>query len=238
LTTTQDVSAVRLRGLEFSWPGRTGFALCVSDFDVQVGERVFLFGASGSGKSTLLSLICGVAQPQRGSIEVNGVDLTALNGPSRDRFRANRIGVIFQMFNLLPYASPLENILLALAFAPERRRRISDPKAEALRLTTELGLAPDLVENARATELSIGQQQRVAAARALIGKPGLVIADEPTSALDAAAQQAFVDLLMRQVNEVGATLLMVSHDRRLEKSFDRTLDLSQIAIGTQRELCD
>lgn len=238
MTTTQDVSAVRLRGLEFAWPGRTGFALRVADFNVAVGEKVFLFGASGSGKSTLLSLICGVAQPQRGSIEVDGVDLAALNGPSRDRFRANRIGVIFQMFNLLPHASPLENILLALTFAPERRRRISDPTAEALRLTRELGLDPDLVQNARATELSIGQQQRVAAARALIGKPGLVIADEPTSALDAAAQQAFVDLLMRQADEVGATLLMVSHDRRLETSFDRALDLSEIATGTQRELCD
>jgi len=196
---------------------------------VASGEKLFLLGESGSGKSTLLSLICGIAQPQRGTVHVNGVELSGLSGAKRDRFRANHIGVIFQMFNLLPYASPLENILLTLAFAPERRKALKDPKAEALRLTGALGLDEDLVCNARASELSIGQQQRVAAARALIGSPRLIIADEPTSALDAATQSAFIDLLMQQVEAANATLLMVSHDARLATQFDRVLDLSDIA---------
>lgn len=204
------------------------------DFSVAAGEKVFLLGESGSGKSTLLSLICGIAQPQRGSIEVDGTDLEKLTGPRRDRFRANRIGVIFQMFNLLPYASALENILLSLAFAPERRKTLKDPRTEALRLTTALGLDADLVARARASELSIGQQQRIAAARALIGGPRLVIADEPTSALDAATQGAFIELLMRQVEAAGATLVMVSHDARLAARFDRVMDISEIAKRTSQ----
>jgi len=221
--------AVWLRDVSFAWPGRTRFSLHVPDFAISRGERVFLLGESGSGKSTLLSLICGIVQPGRGAVLVDGTDLTALSGPKRDRLRANRIGVIFQMFNLLPYASPLENILLALAFAPERRARVPDPEAEALRLTAALGLEPGPMRGARAAELSIGQQQRVAAARALIGGPHLVIADEPTSALDATAQGAFVDLLMAQVSAAGATLLMVSHDARLADRFDRVVDMRDIA---------
>lgn len=225
--------AIHLQDLSFAWPGRTGFSLAVPDFTVAAGEKLFLLGESGSGKSTLLSLICGIAQPQQGHVWVDGSDLATLSDPARDRFRANRIGVIFQMFNLLPYASPLENILLPLAFAPERRARIPDPNVEALRLTEALGLEVDLVTKAKASELSIGQQQRVAAARALIGAPRLVVADEPTSSLDAARQGAFIDLLMEQVDSAGATLLMVSHDARLSERFDRVLDLSEIATTTR-----
>ncbi len=226
---TTPTSAIELRDLAFVWPGRTGFSLHVPAFEVAAGEKLFLLGESGSGKSTLLSLICGIAVPQRGAVAVDGLDLTRLSGAKRDRFRANRIGVIFQMFNLLPYATALENILLPLAFAPERR--VPEPRAEALRLTGALGLDETLVTRARAAELSIGQQQRVAAARALIGGPRLVIADEPTSALDASAQGAFIDLLMGQVEAAGATLMMVSHDARLAERFDRVLDISEIAAG-------
>ena len=201
----------------------------VPAFEVAAGEKLFLLGASGSGKSTLLSLICGIAVPQRGVVALDGVDLVRVSDARRDRYRANRIGVIFQMFNLLPYATALENILLPLAFAPERR--LSDPQTEALRLTGALGLDEGLVKRARAKELSIGQQQRVAAARALIGGPRLVIADEPTSALDASAQGAFIDLLMGQVDAAGATLMMVSHDARLAERFDRALDIAEIAAA-------
>ncbi len=230
MPTRTDRDAIRLRDLSFTWPGRTGFSLTVPEFSVAAGEKLFLLGESGSGKSTLLSLICGIAAPRAGQVAVDGVDLARLRGPARDRFRANRIGVIFQMFNLLPYASPLENILLPLAFAPERRTSVGDPHAEALRLTGALGLDPDLVLRARASELSIGQQQRVAAARALIGGPRLVIADEPTSALDAATQGAFIELLMSQVDAAGATLVLVSHDARLADRFDRVRDISEIAV--------
>lgn len=226
--------AIRLRDLRFTWPGRTAFRMEVPDLRVARGEKVFLLGESGSGKSTLLSLICGINAPQRGEVEVDGTALGHLSAAARDRFRAERIGVIFQMFNLLPYASPLENILLPLSFARARRARVDDPRAEALRLTGALGLDPQLVCGARAAELSIGQQQRVAAARALIGGPALIIADEPTSALDTARQGDFLDLLMQQAEAEGATLLMVSHDARLATRFDRVLDLSQVAI-TSRE---
>lgn len=230
---TAKTAAIRLADLTFDWPGRSGFGLDVSEFSVDQQEKLFLLGESGSGKSTLLSLICGIAQPQKGVVEVDGTDLTQLSGPQRDRFRANKIGVIFQMFNLLPYATALENILLPLAFAPDRKSSVSDPQAEALRLTNALGLGADLVCRARASELSIGQQQRVAAARALIGKPRLIIADEPTSALDAARQDDFVNLLMEQVASVGATLVMVSHDARLASHFDRVVDLADVAKTRQ-----
>ncbi|SMP00515.1 ABC transporter ATP-binding protein [Shimia sagamensis] len=227
-------AAIELKDVAFTWQGRTQFTLSVPNLDVVEGEKLFLLGQSGTGKSTLLSLICGITQPQRGTVVVDGVDLAALRPSARDRLRAERIGVIFQMFNLLPYASPLENILLQLSFAPERRKRLGNAQDEALRLTAALGLDDQLVLNAQTTELSIGQQQRVAAARALIGRPQLIIADEPTSALDANSQTAFLDLLMAQAEEAGATLVMVSHDARLANSFDRTLDLADIASTKRR----
>lgn len=227
-------AAIDLNDVAFTWQGRTQFTLTVPNLTVPEGEKLFLLGQSGSGKSTLLSLICGITHPQSGAIAVDGVDLSTLRPSARDRFRAERIGVIFQMFNLLPYASPLENILLQLSFAPARRKRLDNPQDEALRLTAALGLDRDLVLNAQTTELSIGQQQRVAAARALIGRPRLIVADEPTSSLDANSQAAFLDLLMQQCDEAGATLLMVSHDARLAQSFDRTLNLADIGHTERR----
>jgi len=222
-------AAIDLKDVAFTWQGRTQFTLTVPALDVAEGEKLFMLGQSGSGKSTLLSLICGISQPQSGAVVVDGVDLGTLRPSARDRLRAERIGVIFQMFNLLPYASPLENILLQLSFAPERRKRLANVRDEALRLTSVLGLDQELVLNAQTTELSIGQQQRVAAARALIGRPKLIIADEPTSSLDANSQAAFLDLLMVQAEEAGATLVMVSHDARLASNFDRSVDLADIA---------
>lgn len=221
--------AIRLNGVDFAWSGRSGFRLEIPEFAVAAGESALLLGESGSGKSTLLSLICGVAAPQRGTVEVDGADLTQLSSGARDRFRANRIGVIFQQFNLLPYATPLDNVLLALRFAPERKSRIDSPRAEALRLTGALGLPDALVLRSPASELSVGQQQRVAVARALIGKPPLIVADEPTSSLDAGAQAAFLDLLFEQATEAESTLLMVSHDERLAGRFDRVVKLEDVA---------
>ncbi|MBY8976750.1 ABC transporter ATP-binding protein [Rhodobacteraceae bacterium NNCM2] len=201
----------------------------VPSLTVAQRERVVLLGESGSGKSTLLSLICGILTPQRGEIAVAGTILSAMRGSARDRFRADQIGVIFQQFNLLPFATPLDNILLPLRFSRSRRRKVADPAAEALRLTEALGLPDPLITGARAADLSVGQQQRVAVARALIGQPSLIVADEPTSALDAAAQTAFLDLLFGQVAEAGSSLIMVTHDARLADRFDRVLDLSDVA---------
>ena len=222
-----------LSGVSFRWPGAGGFSLSVPAFAMTAGESMLLLGDSGSGKSTLLSLICGIVRPQAGEVTVDGVALSSLSAGRRDRLRGERIGVIFQQFNLLPWASVEDNILLALRFAPDRRKRVGDAKAEAARLCAALGL-PEGAPKMQAGRLSTGQQQRVAAARALIGRPPLIVADEPTSALDASAQGAFLDLLFGQCRDAGATLLMVSHDARIAGRFDRALNLSDIAHAERR----
>ena len=192
------------------------------------GETMLLLGESGSGKSTLLSLICGTIAPQTGRIRVAGTDLTALSGAERDRFRAEQIGVIFQQFNLLPFGSVADNICLPLRFAPERRRRAGNASSEVATLLAALNL-PLGIRTARARNLSVGQQQRVAVARALIGQPPLIIADEPTSALDADTQAAFLDLLFAQIEANGQSLLMVNHDSRLKDRFDSVVRMEDIA---------
>lgn len=141
--------------------------------------------------------------------------------------RAELVGVIFQQFNLLPYASVADNICLPLRFAPKRRARAGDTAAEVPRLCAALGL-PDGIIGERAGRLSVGQQQRVAVARALIGEPPLIVADEPTSALDAQTQAGFLDLLFTQVAQSGSALLMVSHDPRLGNRFDRVIEMNNI----------
>lgn len=221
--------ALVLDRVRFHWAGRNPFGLAISDFRIRQGERVLLLGQSGSGKSTLLSLICGINAPGSGLIRVDGTDMAALRPAARDRFRAEKIGIVFQQFNLLPYASPMDNILLPLRFAPGRRARAGDAQAAARALTDALGLAHGVMAQPTADRLSVGQQQRVAVARALIGAPSLIVADEPTSALDANAQAQFLDLLFAQCAAAGSTLLMVSHDERLAHQFDRTVHLADIA---------
>ncbi|MGI3169936.1 ABC transporter ATP-binding protein [Pseudooceanicola sp. C21-150M6] len=226
--TTQ--AALVLNDVRFRWPGRTSFGMSVPDFQMQQGESVLLLGESGSGKSTLLSLICGIVTADGGRVEVGGTDLSTLRAGARDRFRAERIGVIFQQFNLLPYASVSDNILLPLRFAPDRRKRAKPD--EAASLCSALGL-PDGITGTIAGRLSVGQQQRVAVARALIGQPPLIVADEPTSALDAATQDTFLALLFDRIAATGSSLLMVSHDERLGARFDRVVRLTEI-VQTER----
>lgn len=218
--------ALTLQDVNFRWPGRASFSLSVPAFRVAAGESVLLLGESGSGKSTLLSLICGIVVADAGRVMIGDTDLSTLRAGARDRFRAERIGVIFQQFNLLPYASVSDNILLPLRFAPERRKRAAAGQAETL--CAALGL-PKGITGATAGRLSVGQQQRVAVARALIGQPALIVADEPTSALDAATQDTFLGLLFDQVAATGSSLLMVSHDQRLGDRFDRVVNLADIA---------
>ncbi|MEM9012387.1 MAG: ATP-binding cassette domain-containing protein [Pseudomonadota bacterium] len=218
-----------LDDVHFRWPGRAPFSLNVPEFRVAAGETVLLLGESGSGKSTLLSLICGTILPQEGTITLLGTEISALKGAARDRLRAERIGVIFQQFNLLPFGTVADNVLLPLRFAPQRRARVKAPRDEVRRLCRALKLPDDLI-SARAALLSVGQQQRVAVARALIGQPPFIVADEPTSALDAESQGAFLDLMFERLRESGASLLMVSHDARLGARFDRVAQLSDIAV--------
>lgn len=221
-------AVLSLSDVRYRWPGRAGFSLTVPEFSVSMGESVLLLGESGSGKSTLLSLICGTILPDQGTINAANRDVTTLSGGARDRFRAEQIGVIFQQFNLLPFGTVTDNILLPLRFAPERRKRAGDAGAEAERLCSALGLPRDAIR-AKASSLSVGQQQRVAVARALIGQPPLIIADEPTSALDADSQVAFLDLLFAQTEAHRTSLLMVSHDPRLGERFDRVVRMEDIA---------
>lgn len=222
-----------MSGVRFRWPGARAFSLAIDHFALPARQKLLLIGPSGSGKSTFLSLLCGIVAPQQGRIEVLGRDIAALSNAARDRFRAEHIGIIFQMFNLLPYGSVIDNVLLPLSFSVERRARAlaAGPlEQEAGRLLKSLGLESSLTDGTAASALSVGQQQRVAAARALIGRPELIVADEPTSALDRGRQQAFLDLLFAEAGEAGATLLMVSHDESLGSRFDRVERLEDIAV--------
>ncbi|MBN8451888.1 ATP-binding cassette domain-containing protein [Accumulibacter sp.] len=232
-------TVIRIRDLRFRWANDAGFCLDIPLFEAQAGERIFLHGPSGSGKSTLLGLLGGVLVPERGSLHLLDRELTQLRPAARDRFRANHIGFIFQQFNLIPYLSLVDNVLLSCRFSARRLARATaagnSPAAEAHRLLTRLDLDPSL-HGRQVTRLSVGQQQRVAAARALIGQPEIVIADEPTSALDAERQGAFLALLRDECERSGSTLLFVSHDRRLAAGFDRELSLSAPGAGAPSEV--
>jgi putative ABC transport system ATP-binding protein len=220
--------AIRVESLRFAWPGHPP-VLDIESFTLGRGEKLFLRGPSGSGKSTLLGLIAGVLSPETGTINVLGNDMAMLSAAKRDRVRADHLGVIFQMFNLVPYLSVTGNVTLPLHFSPARRAKVGkDTEGEARRLLGRLGLTDETLLERRVSDLSVGQQQRVAAARALMGGPDIVIADEPTSALDADARDRFIELLSEEAGRTGAALLFVSHDASLARQFDRAVDLSEI----------
>ncbi len=216
-----------LNQIEYRWPGQDEPVLQIEEFSLQRGEALFLHGPSGSGKSTLLALIGGLVRPDRGSIQFLGKDLARLSGSARDRFRAEHLGVIFQQFNLLPWLDVRANVALPCRFSKPRAKRAEVIDAAVTSLLEAMDLEPELW-NKRADTLSVGQQQRVAAARALIGKPALILADEPTSALDSDRRQAFLDLLFAQAKAAGSAILFVSHDRELAERFDRQLSLPGI----------
>lgn len=220
--------ALQVRGLSFRWPRSPEACLDIPELDLHAGERVFLHGPSGSGKSTLLALLGGVLVPDAGEVrfivEGRPHDLPALSRSARDRLRVDHVGFIFQQFNLVPYLGVLDNVLLPCRFSERRRLRAGQPQQEARRLLAALQI-DDASIHRPVTQLSVGQQQRVAAARALIGRPGFLVADEPTSSLDAQRQDAFIELLLDECEASGATLLFVSHDRRLARHFGREIAL-------------
>ncbi len=218
-------TALALHALRYRWPRAAADTLAIEDLQVARGEAVFLHGPSGCGKSTLLGLLAGVLLAREGKVSVLGQDWAALSGARRDAVRADHVGYIFQQFNLLPYLSVLDNVRLPCRFSALRARRAGAGAAEAL--LDRVGL-PSALWAKPAAELSVGQQQRVAAARALVGTPELVIADEPTSALDAALREGFMALLMDAVREHRSTLVFVSHDERLAERFDRRLSLPEL----------
>ena len=217
--------AVELRDVVFRWQDGDAFVLELPELLLATGERLFVHGPSGSGKSTLLNLIGGVVQPARGEVRLLGQPLAALGTAARDAFRAAHTGFIFQQFNLIPYLSVLDNVRLPCRFSQRRAERAGDETQEARRLLSALDIAAELWTRP-ANRLSVGQQQRVAAARALLGKPEIIIADEPTSALDAGRQAAFLDLLLAEARAAGSSVLFVSHDLALADHFERTLELA------------
>jgi len=225
-------SIIHLTNICFGWSDKAPPLLDIESFELARGERVFLRGPSGSGKSTLLGLIAGVLTPRSGAIKALGQSLDDMNAPARDRFRADHFGIVFQQFNLIPYLSVIENVTLPCRFSAARlqkvRSRSGDPEAEALRLLEHLDMTDNALIHKPVTELSVGQQQRVAAARALIGSPEILIADEPTSSMDADRRAAFIELLFRECEETGTTLLFVSHDQGLQAPFDRAIELDRL----------
>ena len=225
-------SLVEVRELCFSWSAGLEPLLDIDRLSILPGEKVFIEGPSGSGKSTLLNLLAGVLVPQRGEVNILDKKMTAMSSSDRDRFRADHIGVIFQMFNLIPYLSIAENVTLPCRFSKRKLHRTAErgggPAQEVNRQLSALNLADQQLLRRPVTDLSVGQQQRVAAARALIGAPDIVIADEPTSSLDAGHREAFISLLFQECEQAGTTLVFVSHDGSLAGLFDRSLALGEI----------
>ena len=229
LSATGAAAALQVDRLRFAWP-RQPACIDVPRLCIAAGESVLLHGPSGSGKTTLLSLLAGILVAQAGSVTIGGHAPGALPARRRDGFRADHVGIIFQQFNLVPYLSARENVLLPCRFSALRRRRATMAGAslreEAARLLERLGIGAPL-QARPASDLSVGEQQRVAAARALIGRPTLVIADEPTSALDDGNANAFLDLLLSECG-VTSALLLVSHDLRLAPRFTRTMAMAAL----------
>lgn len=222
-------AVVEFREVSYAWPGHQPL-LEIDNLQIASGERVFVFGPSGSGKSTLLALIAGIHLPSRGQVRIFGQDTQTLRPSARDRLRGARMGFVFQQFNLIPYLSAIDNVLLPLSFSSARRQRLGDAETISQQvdsLLARLGIGGHLTTR-KAAQLSVGQQQRVAVARALLGAPSLIICDEPTSALDADAKDSFLDVLTGECARNDTALLFVSHDLALADHFSRSVDMHEL----------
>ena len=223
MTSTSDRAALAIRDLDFAHPG--GLRLKVPSLRLEARGEMLLAGPSGSGKSTLLSLVAGLLEPQGGRIEIAGEDIVSRRGAARDRLRGERLGMIFQTFNLLAGFTAAENVMLAMLFA-ERPRATHRARSEALLRSLGIEEIDRPIEH-----LSVGQQQRVAVARALAVGPSLVLADEPTASLDPENAEKVVELIRGTCREEGAALLLTSHDPDLRRSFARVVDVREFAAG-------
>lgn len=228
-------SLIHIHNLHYRYPNAAEDTLFIPEFRVEKGERVFLYGPSGSGKTTLLEVLAGVLKAQRGEVHVAQQDLATLTEKARDHFRAKHIGYIFQSFNLIPYLNVRENIELPIHMSTgglERKPTKADLHATVVTLCERLGIAT-LLEK-KVTELSVGQQQRVAVARALCGRPEVILADEPTSSLDMDHRERFLELMFELCKQYGTTVLFVSHDRTIEHLFTRSVSLSTVNKVTEK----
>jgi putative ABC transport system ATP-binding protein len=230
------MAIIELKELRFRWQTNAPDTLAIDQLSLQAGEHVFIRGESGSGKTTLLNLLAGILTPYHGKITVLNQTLNQQSLSQRDRFRADHMGIIFQQFNLLPYLSVLDNVTLPCYFSARRRERAGQQpnhiQATAQNLLVQLGLDQTLQQR-NISALSVGQQQRVAVARALLGQPEIIIADEPTSALDTNKRNTFLDLLFQEANAQGSTILFVSHDPYIAERFPRILEINTLnqALG-------
>jgi putative ABC transport system ATP-binding protein len=210
--------------------GFSSFAMHIQTLAVGRGERIALVGPSGSGKTTLLSLIAGILQPQSGTVRVDGQELSRLGDAATRQFRIERVGQVFQSFELLDYLSIIENVMLPWYISRGSQKvgaQKADSRRRALELLDEVGLASRA--NARPGQLSQGEQQRVAVCRAMLNHPPLLLADEPTGNLDQDNKQMVVDLLLQQARHQDSTLLMVTHDQSMLGRFDTVLDIRSVS---------
>ncbi len=225
-------ACLELSKIEFHWDDSHPSLINIDSLNLNRGEKLFIHGPSGCGKSTLLNLVTGVLRPTSGEINILGKNLFSLSQKERDQYRVDHIGIIFQQFNLIPYLNVYENISLPCTFSWKRKEMLTIQKRniyeESVRLLCSLGLSDEKIISQNVTELSTGQQQRVAAARALIGSPEMIIADEPTSALDQDTKQGFLELLFEEARSSNSAVLFVSHDLTLSKFFDRTISFVDI----------
>jgi ABC-type lipoprotein export system ATPase subunit len=215
---------LRLQNLKKSFleaSGDTLQILDIPDFHVAPGEQLAMIGQSGCGKSTLLHVISGISRPDSGQVIVDGIDVTRLPEAGCDRYRADKIGYVFQTFNLLPGFTAAENVMLGMTFSRGRADR-----TRALSLLKRVGLQ-HRVEHKPAA-LSVGEQQRVAVARALVNRPRLLLADEPTANIDRRNQQQVVDLIRETSREEGVTLMVVTHSMEVAEQFERIDKLEEI----------
>lgn len=226
------MSVLRCKDLQFSYTPSVPL-LKIPSFEIEEQEKVFLYGPSGLGKSTLLNLIAGVLIPQSGNVFIEGQDIFALSSSKRDRLRGQKIGYIFQNFNLIPYLTIEENVLLPSKIF-QQNKSAAEWLSEAQSLLTALNLFEH--KDKRPDQLSVGQQQRVAQARALMGSPSLLIADEPTSSLDEKNTEEFMKCLLTKSLEKKTSVLFVSHDLRLAKYFDKQIDLQVLNKAISQEV--
>lgn len=220
------MTIIDIRQLEFSFKNRDSFALKIDELNIQKGSSIFFEGKSGCGKTTLLNIMAGLIAPTSGTIEVLNTDIRRLSRSKMNQFRAIHYGVVFQTGHLIPYLNAIENISVACQFDNERKRKAlihsASIEEEAKRLANEL----DIIEvNKKVSELSVGQQQRVGIARAMMGRPEIILADEPTSALDDENAAQFFDLLFQECQLYDATLIVVSHDRRIKERFSHVYNV-------------
>lgn len=221
---------ILIKNLKFKYPSSTNWILDIPNFEMKKGDKFFLYGPSGCGKTTLLEILAGMTPATEGILSINNFELNLLPQSQKDQFRGDHLGYIFQNFNLIPYLNVEENISLPLYLSPIKRQLVpqENEKNQVLELCQQLGIKNIL--NRPVTELSLGQQQRVAAARAFIGKPALLLADEPTSSLDYDHREKFIQLLLSLSAKYQTTVLFVSHDRTLEKHFDQSLDFKTLNL--------